>query len=347
MSGFMTSSAKDATIIVDSHLCRICDNNIGQVFTANSFTWFRCRTCRSTQKLLTRQQYQDLNPTYDPGDFLDSYDLETIEAFIDVQAATKVLADAITRYLVGTPPSDSPPSFLDVGCGMGRYLIAAQRLGFDVIGFEPSVNHARVAAQHFHLPVITDYFSADRVAGKKFDLMILSHVIEHIYDPKSFIHELVSLLKPGGVLIVITPNNESLLARAVGKAWPMLKPIDHVSLIGASAYAHFELDGVAHVHHSSSEYPFEFAASALAAVKSFIVSSHRGRSTNQAIPEKSAAPPLRRIGVKAKVLRYALSAASAPMYAAAVATRRQACLKSVIVRRAVTMGKFNDTAITK
>jgi len=330
----MTVSKIAENVAVNSHRCRICGSNIGQVFTANGFTWFRCRTCRSTQKVLTRKQYQDLNPTYDPGGFLDSCDLKQIETFIDVRGATEVLSDAIAKYLVSDKSSGSVPSFLDVGCGMGRYLIAAQRLGFDVLGFEPSLNHARVAIQHFHLPVITDYFSTDRVAGKKFDLVILSHVIEHIYDPKSFVHELVDVLKPGGALIVITPNNESLLARAVGKAWPMLKPVDHVSMIGSSAYDHFELDGVVHMHHSSSEYPFEFAASALAAVKSFIVSSRRGRSTNQALPAESAAPPLRGFGVKAKVLRYALSAASAPMHAAAIATRRQACLKSVLVRRA-------------
>jgi SAM-dependent methyltransferase len=330
----MTASKMDENVAVSSPRCRICGSNTGQVFSANSFTWFRCRTCLSTQKLLTRQQYQDLNPTYDPGDFLDSCDLKQIETFIDIRGATEVLSDAITRHLVSKESGGSGRSFLDVGCGMGRYLIAAQRLGFDVLGFEPSLNHARVAVQHFHLPVITDYFSADRVAGKKFDLVILSHVIEHIYDPKRFIHELVSVLKPGGALIVITPNNESLLARAVGKAWPMLKPVDHVSMIGASAYDHFELDGVAQVHHSSSEYPFEFAASALSAVKSILLSSTRGRSTHQALTAEFAAPPLRGFGVRAKILRYALSAASAPMYAAAIATRRQACLKSVLVRRA-------------
>jgi SAM-dependent methyltransferase len=330
----MTASKIDENVAVNLRRCRICGSNNGQVFTANGFTWFRCRMCSSTQKLLTLEQYQALNPTYDPGAFLDSCDSKQIETFINVRGATEVLSDAIARYLISNESRGSIRSFLDVGCGMGRYLIAAQRLGFDVLGFEPSANHARVAVQHFNLPVITDYFSANRVAGKKFDLAILSHVIEHIYDPKSFIHELVGVLKPGGALIVITPNNESLLARAVGKAWPMLKPVDHVSLIGASAYEHFDLDGVAHVHHSSSEYPFEFAASALAAVKSFMVSSRRGRSTHQALPAESAAPPLRGFGVKAKILRYALSAASAPMYAAAIATRRQACLKSILVRRA-------------
>jgi SAM-dependent methyltransferase len=310
--------------------CRICRGDTGRRFVANGFDWFRCECCGTTQKVLTPQQYRDLNPTYDPGSFLDACDREQIEAFLDIEGAQKVLSGVIDEHLAGL--SGSGKSFLDVGCGMGMYLLAAQRLGFEVLGFEPSSNHARVATEHFRLPVIADYFSAERVAGKKFDLIILSHVIEHIFDPKAFLHELVGVLKPGGALIVITPNNESFVARALGRSWPMLKPVDHVSLIGAHAYPHFALDGVAEVHHSTSEFPFEFAASGLAAAKSLISDSRRGRSTHRVLPAESKAPPLRGLGVKAKALRCLLSVVSVPMYAAAIAARRQACLKSVIVR---------------
>src|ERR1700676_1726206 len=211
----LTHSKSSEATAATLNRCRICSGNIGRAFTANGFSWFRCGTCRTTQKTLSRQQYQDLNPTYDPGDFLDCCSREQVEAFLDIRGATAVLSDVIDSHL-GRGNADEPRRcFLDVGSGMGMYLIAAQRLGFEVLGFEPSVNHARVATQHFQLPIVNDYFTADRVAGKKFDLIVLSHVIEHIYDPKSFIHELVDVLKPGGALIVITPNNESLLAGAM------------------------------------------------------------------------------------------------------------------------------------
>jgi SAM-dependent methyltransferase len=309
--------------------CRICGADAGRRFNANGFAWFDCKTCGTTQKILTQQQYLDLNPTYDPGNFLDSRDRGEIERFIKVADATKVISGAARKYLGTT----SGRTFLDVGCGMGGYLIAAQRLGFEVLGFEPSADHARIATQCLGLPVVSAYFTRERVGGKRFDMIMLSHVIEHIFDPKTFIHELVDTLRPGGVLIVITPNNRSLVARFIGKAWPMLKPVDHVSLIGADAYKYFRLNDTADVFHSSSEYPFEFAAAALSALKSSMSSSRR-QSSNQAHPAQSAAPPLRGFGVKAKLLRYGLSLISAPMHAAAVATGRQGCLTSVIVRRA-------------
>jgi 2-polyprenyl-3-methyl-5-hydroxy-6-metoxy-1,4-benzoquinol methylase len=313
--------------------CRICGSLEGRKFPANGFEWLRCETCRTTQKVLTLRQFQDLNPTYDPGEFLDASSPEELEAFLDVRGATKVLSGIVDCYLGGARADGSKRTFLDVGCGMGMYLIAAQRLGFDVYGFEPSLNHARVATEHFRLPVVTDYFSPNRVGGMKFDLVVLSHVIEHIYEPKAFIHELIAVLKPGGVLVVITPNNESLIAHTTGKAWPMLKPIDHVSMIGAGAYDHFDLEGIAEVHHSSSEFPFEFAAAALSAARSWLASSRRDKSTNQLLPQTSAAPPLRGLSIRAKMLRYALTFVSAPMHAIAMMTGRQACLKSVLVRR--------------
>jgi len=327
---YQNSRASPAALPIQ---CRVCGGNTGRRFAANGFAWLRCKTCHTTQKVITQQQYRDLNPSYDPGEFLDSCDRQQIETYLDVRGATQVLSRVIDDYLDNTTAHGSKRYFLDVGSGMGRYLIAGQRLGFEVLGFEPSMDHARVATEHFKLPVVNDYFSADRVNGRKFDLIILSHVIEHIYDPKSFIRELVDVLRPGGALIVITPNNNSLLARTIGSAWPMLKPIDHVSMISADAYGYFDLSGVAEVHHSSSEYPFEFAAAALAAAKSFVSSARRGQSTNKEPASKSVAPPLRRLGVGSKLLRYGLSAISAPMHVAAIATNRQACLKSIVVRR--------------
>ena len=328
----MVSDHPPISTINRSSSCRICSIIAGQHFAANGFDWFRCRACGTTQKVLTQQEYQDLNPTYDPGLYLDDKDKDERERYLAVDEAVAVLSAAVSRRANGSTNGEGRPLFLDVGCGMGRYLIAAQRLGYQVLGFEPSLDHARVATQHFNLPVINDYFSPHKVGEKRFDLIMLSHVIEHIYDPRGFIQHLTRVLKPGGILIIITPNNDSLLARTLGKFWPMLKPVDHVSLIGARAYKHFGLEGVATVHHSTSEYPLEFVASVLSALKSSIVSAKAPGSTHVGETNAPKPSPLRNLGAKAKLLRYALTVASAPMYLAAIITGRQACLTSIIVR---------------
>ena len=52
-----------------------------------------------------------------------------------------------------------------------------------------------------------------------FDLVTVRHVIEHIADPASFVAEIVRVLKPGGMLVIKTPNAEALGRRWFGVDW--------------------------------------------------------------------------------------------------------------------------------
>jgi SAM-dependent methyltransferase len=319
----------------DNPRCRICDGLVGRKFETNGFTWFDCAKCSTIQKVLTHQQYLDLNPSYDPGAYLDSANREDIERFLHVAEATR----SLSRWLrdncqIQTSPGSSR-SFLDVGCGMGANLLAAQRLGLDVQGFEPSATHAHIAINRLHLPVVPEYFTAARVGDRKFDVVMLSHVIEHIYEPKIFLQELLSVLKPGGVLVVITPNRDSIIARLTGNRWPMLKPVDHVTMIGATAYSYFGLDGLAKVHHCHSEYPFEFAATVGAVLKAMIRGQHTANNTVTPIDQPST---LRQVTVRAAMLKAVLTAASVPAWLLAATTGRQACLISLIVKRSLPLG---------
>ena len=65
---------------------------------------------------------------------------------------------------------------------------------------------------------------------------MLSHVIEHIYDQKHFLEDVLSALAPGGVLVIVTPNAKSLIASISRSYWPMLKPVDHVNLLSPRAF---------------------------------------------------------------------------------------------------------------
>jgi len=310
--------------------CRICDGSVGKQFAMNGFRWFDCARCSTIQKVLSHRQYLDLNPSYDPGAYLDSADRDDIERFLRVAEATRSLSRWLRDNLQTETSSGSALSFLDVGCGMGANLLAAQRLGMDVQGFEPSATHAHIAINRLHLPVIPEYFTAGRLGNRQFDVVMLSHVIEHIFDPKRFLHELLSVLKPGGVLIVITPNRDSIIARSMGNRWPMLKPVDHVTMIGARAYSYFDLETLATVQHRYSEYTYEFAATAAAVFKAMIRRPSAANDTDAPLEQPST---LRRQSAKSALLKGALTAASVPAWLLAVTTGKQACLISVIVKR--------------
>jgi len=98
---------------------------------------------------------------------------------------------------------------VDVGCGNGRYLDGMRKLGWQVKGVEfneSAVSVCRLSnldVQH------GDLFSANFDANS-FDVINVSHVIEHVPNPKEFFAELSRVLKKNGALIIKTPNSEAL-----------------------------------------------------------------------------------------------------------------------------------------
>ncbi len=123
----------------------------------------------------------------------------------------------------------SPGNLLEVGCGNGKRLERLRALGWDVMGQEIDA----VAASHVqasknipvHLGELETLEAPDR-----YDVVLLSHVIEHVHDPLSLLQTCYKLLKPGGRLIVLTPNTASLGHRRFGSTWRGLEPPRHLHL---------------------------------------------------------------------------------------------------------------------
>jgi 2-polyprenyl-3-methyl-5-hydroxy-6-metoxy-1,4-benzoquinol methylase len=102
---------------------------------------------------------------------------------------------------------------LDVGCGNGRFLAAMRTLGWQVQGVEFSADGVRVCRKQ-DLPVHHGDLASAAFADGRFDVITVRHVIEHIPDPLPFVAELARVLKPGGLLVIETPNGDAL-----GQSW--------------------------------------------------------------------------------------------------------------------------------
>lgn len=105
---------------------------------------------------------------------------------------------------------------LDIGCGSGRFLRALRLDGWEVAGLELNDNTATAARKVYGLTVET---SLEAFADKSFDLITITHVLEHIRDPHQMLAECARLLKPGGVIAVAVPNIESWQARLTRDQW--------------------------------------------------------------------------------------------------------------------------------
>ena len=99
---------------------------------------------------------------------------------------------------------------LDIGSGPGYFLKRAAERGWKGVGIEPSTSacgHARGLGAE----VINAFFDDSTAASIKdrFDAVHLSEVLEHVPDPADVLKRVLGLLKPGGILCAIVPNDFS------------------------------------------------------------------------------------------------------------------------------------------
>jgi len=103
---------------------------------------------------------------------------------------------------------------LDVGCAIGTFAVElARRTDAGVVALDFSVTALRTAQQLAREARLADRVAflagAAEVTGLRsasFDLVIAADVIEHLVDPDAFLREVVRLLRPGGVLVLESPN---------------------------------------------------------------------------------------------------------------------------------------------
>lgn len=119
---------------------------------------------------------------------------------------------------------------VDLGCGNAWLLAGAKERGLSVVGVEPDPA-ARETARSRGVPVLegTAERLPDALPRGGFDVVVLSHSLEHCLDPVLAMRNARSLLRPGGVALVEVPNNEAVGLRAAGAAWPWFDVPRHLS----------------------------------------------------------------------------------------------------------------------
>jgi SAM-dependent methyltransferase len=102
---------------------------------------------------------------------------------------------------------------LDVGCSYGAFLELARERGWEVTGVDLSAKAAAYATAQRGLPVFTGTLEAAAYPARTFSAVTMWDVIEHLDDPRGLLREVHRVLAPGGVLVVFTINQGSLINR--------------------------------------------------------------------------------------------------------------------------------------
>lgn len=138
--------------------------------------------------------------------------------------SARATIDAGMRHLSKPRPGQC---LLDVGCGNGEFLLRARSAGWDVVGldFDPkAVDTARKRGLDVCLGGI-EIFDGEE---NQFDVITLSHVIEHVHDPNHVLRDCFRLIKPGGYLWIETPVLSAEGHKLYGENWRGLEPPRHV-----------------------------------------------------------------------------------------------------------------------
>lgn len=106
-----------------------------------------------------------------------------------------------------------PGRLLDLGCGDGTVLTLARRDGWDVEGVELFPAQTKLVRDTLGLTVETADLGSYTGRPANWDVVVLTHVLEHLPDPVGALRKIRDLLTPGGVGVLEFPNIDALDAR--------------------------------------------------------------------------------------------------------------------------------------
>ena len=189
-----------------SNTCPLCGSKL--VITIGSLLGSRTKkkrplfACIRCHTLFQSKLYQEN----------DSALKNDLQWHIDKREGNSRHAQVIVKTLLEIQPDAR--SLLDIGCGIGTTLLAARSAGLDIAGIEPNHYACRYAKENYGIDIVEGNFCA-AVTRKKYDLVVLDQVLEHVPDPRGFIADVFSILGYGGLLYLSFPGNEGGILRVM------------------------------------------------------------------------------------------------------------------------------------
>ena len=181
-------------------------------------------------------------------------------SYVDQEPSLRVTFKSLLRNLErrGMTGGD----LLEVGCGYGYLLDEARPYFRDRVGTEFSEGgaaRARATGAEVFVGGI-EQLPGDR----SFNCAVAIQVIEHIYDPVGFVAELVTRVRPGGSVVLATPDIGGGLRKLMGRRWPSFKVPEHVVYFDFGSLQRL-LVGAGLANVSRLPYPHAFPLGLLAA----------------------------------------------------------------------------------
>jgi 2-polyprenyl-3-methyl-5-hydroxy-6-metoxy-1,4-benzoquinol methylase len=200
---------------VDHVSCNLCDGRITERFAERKgmqiVRCIRCGLVYVNPRLNARMLHQHYN----------SGQSSRIQYYLDVECADWHTFAGILDVAARLLPHKG--RLLDIGPNIGTCLALARQAAWETQGIEINEEAARYCREARGLDVIGGQLDEATFPRSHFDIVLMGDVIEHLPDPMATVRIVQGLLKPGGIIIVSTPNIDSFAGRML-----QIKPEEHL-----------------------------------------------------------------------------------------------------------------------
>jgi SAM-dependent methyltransferase len=122
---------------------------------------------------------------------------------------------------------DNALRILDFGCGYGEFLAMCSQYGCEAVGVDRAHDKRRNARHPVIFPTIGDLIGA--LGPGRFHVVTLFETLEHLDDPRSTLEELGTLVAPGGILVLETPDCTGVDDITTAEESWRIQPLDHIN----------------------------------------------------------------------------------------------------------------------
>ncbi len=147
------------------------------------------------------------------------------------------------RRNLGYLPYVGQGKLLDFGCGAAGYVAKMAAAGWDAQGMDMSAQ-AVAAGREAGLTIHQGTLPGADLGGATFDVVTMWQAIEHVPSPTATLEAIREILNPGGLLLVVCPQLDSMAARKFGACWYSFDLPRHLThFTRATLGAHMEKAG--------------------------------------------------------------------------------------------------------
>jgi SAM-dependent methyltransferase len=199
-------------------VCKICGNGkVYELYSNSIFSINHCKICDFKYK--EYPEIYDFNKLqYEDGEWIGIRD-KTKKTW---EKNSKKRFKELEKYLI-------PGSFLEIGPATGWNLKYARDYGYEPIGVETSKTNVEYIKITHGIKCFHGLLENAGIENNSIDNVLISHVIEHIPNPKQFALNVNNILNPGGRVCLFTPNAASYSERLLKDYNSFYNTFDHVS----------------------------------------------------------------------------------------------------------------------